>query len=184
MGWIKNLKQISTSEQLEEFILLFDILSDIQLNENRDAIQWRWSTSGEYTAATAYEAQFLGAYPLFRASAIWQAKTEPKYRFFAWLVLLGKTLTTDNLQKKWPCELNCPLCYCELETGDNLLTECIFLEAVWDKVAQAFQVHLVVLPFQKGTVQDWLSAITRARARKHHHFLLVVYLKRKKQQSF
>jgi hypothetical protein len=100
MGWIKNLKQISTSEQLEEFILLFDILSDIQLNENRDAIQWRWSASGEYTAATAYEAQFLGAYPLFRASAIWQAKTEPKYRFFAWLVLLGKTLTTDNLQKK------------------------------------------------------------------------------------
>jgi hypothetical protein len=75
MGWIKNLKQISTSEQLEEFILLFNTLSDIQLNENRGAIQWRWSALGEYTAATAYEAQFFGAYPLFRASAIWQAKT-------------------------------------------------------------------------------------------------------------
>jgi hypothetical protein len=49
MGWIKNLKQISTSEQLEEFILLFNTLSDIQLNENRGAIQWRWSALGEYS---------------------------------------------------------------------------------------------------------------------------------------
>jgi hypothetical protein len=37
---------------------------------------------GEYTAASAYEAQFLGAYPMFRASSIWQADNRTKVSFF------------------------------------------------------------------------------------------------------
>jgi hypothetical protein len=49
----------------------------------------------------------------------------------------------------------------------HFLLLAVFSKVLWDKVAQAFQVHPVVLPFQKGTVQDWLSAITRAGARKH-----------------
>jgi hypothetical protein len=77
-SWIKNIKQIDTKELLEEFVLLFTTLSDIQLNEERGTITWKWTTSGEYSAASAYEAQFLGAFPAFRASAVWQAKTEPK----------------------------------------------------------------------------------------------------------
>lgn len=72
----------------------------MQLTEQEDAISWKWTTTREYTAASAYEAQFLGSYPRFRASAIWQAHTEPKCRFFAWLALLGKASTADNLLKK------------------------------------------------------------------------------------
>jgi hypothetical protein len=35
------------------------------------------------------------------------------------------------------------------------------MEAVWDKIAQMFQVHLAIAPFQKDEVSDWLSAISR-----------------------
>lgn len=111
--------------------------------------------SGEYSAASAYEAQFLGYYPRFRASTIWQAHTEPKCRFFAWLAIQGKAPTADNLIKKnWPCELNCSLC------SEHLLTECNFAEAVWDCIAPALQVHQAIIPFQKGTISQWLGAIT------------------------
>jgi hypothetical protein len=136
MNWIKNLKQVNTEDLIEEFVLLFNTLSEIQLNENADTIFWRWTTSGEYTAASAYEAQFLGACPMFRASSIWCAHTEPKCRFLAWMALLGKIPTADNLMKKsWPCNPSCALCYCEAETNDHILTECNFAEAVWDRIA-------------------------------------------------
>jgi hypothetical protein len=123
MSWIKNLRQVNTEELLEEFILLFNTLGDIHLNESADIILWKWTPSEEYTAASAYEAQFLGAYPTFRASSIWRAHTEPKCRFLAWLALLGKIPTTDNLIKKnWPCSPTCAMCYCEAETSDHILT--------------------------------------------------------------
>jgi hypothetical protein len=70
------------------------------LNGEKDAISWKWSRSGEYSIASAYEIQFLGAFPTFDDSVIWKAKTEPKYRFFAWLAMLKKAPTTDNLLMK------------------------------------------------------------------------------------
>jgi hypothetical protein len=107
--------------------------------------------SGEYTAASAYDIQFLGAYLEFRASSIWRALSTPKYRFFAWLAQLRKAPTANNLALKgWPCNPSCALCYYETEMIDHVLTECNFAKAVWDRVAQEFQVHVVLIPFQKG----------------------------------
>jgi hypothetical protein len=51
---------------LEEFVLLFTLLNEMQLSEEKDMIRWRWTTTGEYSASSVYEIQFLGAYPLFR----------------------------------------------------------------------------------------------------------------------
>jgi hypothetical protein len=83
LNWIKNLKKVNTQTLLDEFILLFTTLNDIQLIDEKDAIFSKWTTSEECSVASAYEAQFLGAFPSFRASTIWQSKTEPKCRFFA-----------------------------------------------------------------------------------------------------
>jgi hypothetical protein len=85
MGWIKNLQQINSEDEelLDEFILLFSTLNEGQLSDNKYAIRWKWTTSGEYFAASMYDAQFLGAFPMFRAPSIWQDKTKPKYRFFS-----------------------------------------------------------------------------------------------------
>jgi hypothetical protein len=56
MNWIKNLRQVNTEELLDEFILVFNTLADIQLNTSADTIFWKWTPSGEYTAVSAYEA--------------------------------------------------------------------------------------------------------------------------------
>jgi hypothetical protein len=82
--------------------------------------------------------------------------------YFAWLAILGKAPTTNNLMKKnCPCNPSCALCYCEPENIDHLVTECNFAETVWDKIAQELQVHNAVSPFQKGNVADWITAIAR-----------------------
>jgi hypothetical protein len=70
------------------------------LNENRDEIVWRWSASGKFSVASAYECQFYGALPLFPSTKIWKANSEPRCRFFAWLAMHNKVLTADNMEKK------------------------------------------------------------------------------------
>jgi hypothetical protein len=80
MNWIKNISQI-TETLMDEFILLFIALKDVVLTEQKDAISWRWSRTGEYSAASAYEIQFLDAFPKFKAATIWKGKAEPKCSF-------------------------------------------------------------------------------------------------------
>jgi hypothetical protein len=136
-NWIKNLRQVNSEDLLDEFFLLYTSLSEVHLSDVPNTIFWRWTPIGEYMAASAYKIQFLGAYPEFRASSIWRTLTAPKCHFFAWLALLRKAPTMDNLdQKGWPCNPSCALCYCEPEMIDHVLTECNFVEAVWDRAAQ------------------------------------------------
>jgi hypothetical protein len=42
------------------------------------------------------------------------------------------------------------------ESCNHLLTECNFTEAVWDRIAEIFQVHQTLIPFQKGSVSNWI----------------------------
>lgn len=65
---------------MDEFILLFTTLQTITLTSDRDKIKWLWTGSREYTAASAYEAQFIGNPP---GHILMEGKTEPKCRFFA-----------------------------------------------------------------------------------------------------
>jgi hypothetical protein len=127
------------------------------LSDNKDSIRWNWTSLGEYSAASAYEVQLMGAYPRYRASTIWRAKTEPKCRFFTWLAIQGKTPTADNLAKNnWLCDPHCPLCYCMDETNEHLLAECNFSEAVWGKITQDLNVHPSLIPFQEGSIANWI----------------------------
>jgi hypothetical protein len=163
MNWIRNLRQVNTKALMDEFILLFTALNDVILTEERDTIAWKWTRTRQYSVVSAYDIQILGAFPKFKASSIWKAKTKAKCRFFAWLTIWKKVPTADNLLKKnWPCGPMCPLCFCMPETNDHLLMECNFTEAVWDKVASDCHLHPTIIPFQKGDIKDWVSSISRA----------------------
>jgi hypothetical protein len=75
-------------------------LSPISLNDKKDAITWRWTTNGQYSAASAYDCQFIGVMVTFPAPVIWKSSSEPKIKFFAWLVMHNMVLTADNLMKR------------------------------------------------------------------------------------
>jgi hypothetical protein len=93
----------------------------------------------------------------FPALDIWKARVEPKCKFFAWLALHNKTLTVDNMVKKnWPCNLTCPLCYCQPETADHLLTECNYTEVLWHIIANRFDLPTYIILMSKGRLQEWV----------------------------
>jgi hypothetical protein len=71
----------------------------------------------------------------FDIDSIWKAKTEPKCRFFARLLLHTKILTTNNLDKRgWSNDPLCKLCACELETPTHLCKDCMLTKKVWEQI--------------------------------------------------
>lgn len=116
--------------------MLYVALSTINLTDQKDSIIWKWTADGKYSVASAYECQFQGAMTTFPAAKVWKAATEPKCRFFAWLVLHNRVLTADNMAKRnWPCNTTCSLCQSQQETTAHITTECDFTKETWTKIA-------------------------------------------------
>jgi hypothetical protein len=60
-----------------------------------------------------YLARFEGRIHFNMKDLIWDSDAELKCRVFAWLAMLGKCLTADNLQKRgWPNTPTCPFMQC------------------------------------------------------------------------
>jgi hypothetical protein len=135
-NWIRSLSTINTLELLQEFIMLYTTLDSVHLTDQSGEVFWRWTSNGKFTVASAYNCQFKGAYTFFPAKDVWKAFTEPKCRFFTWLVLHNRALTADVMQKKnWPCDSFCALCFYIHENADHMLCKCNYTEALWRSVS-------------------------------------------------
>lgn len=69
-NWGQNFKRLNTPILVEEFVMLFMALAAVQLNEEKDQIFWRWTNDGNFSVASAYDCQFLGAMTSFPATKI------------------------------------------------------------------------------------------------------------------
>jgi hypothetical protein len=100
----------------------------------------------EYTTKSAYRIQFTGQTKRQAINPIWKAKSEPKCRKFAWILLHKKFLTANNLEKRgWPHDPLCRLCQSEPETPKkHLCKDCTYTQAVWSQGA------LRLIPFLGG----------------------------------
>ena len=100
-----------------------------------DDITWKFTTSGFYTAASAYKAQFEGLTRSSMPEMVWKNWAPPKCKLFAWLVLQNRVWTADRLHRRgWPnCGL-CQLCKREDESAAHLFFRCRFTIRVWNMV--------------------------------------------------
>jgi hypothetical protein len=179
-NWISNLGHISTSLQLEEFTLLFMTLAEVNLGDQKDSIFWKWTPDKKFSVATAYECKFYGPILSFPTPQVWKAFTDHKSKFFAWLIMHNRILTTYNMMKRnWPCEQLCSLCHCFMKTTKHLLCDCNFTEAVWNSVANAYNLPgYQVMKQEEGPV-NWfkplLSSTTTNEKRKRAGIILSVW---------
>ena len=84
-SWTRGLWCMSSVEEMAEFVILWDLVQQVSLNDQEDQLSWRWTANGSYSSKSAYLAQFNGSYCSFKASYIWKAHAEGKHKFFAWL---------------------------------------------------------------------------------------------------
>jgi hypothetical protein len=158
-NWMRGLWRMDSAVQIAELIHLWPLIQDVQLNQQQeDALIWRWTSTGCYTAKSAYEVQFRGSYSALNCSAIWKARTEGKHRFFAWLLLQSKLLTADNLlARNWPCNPLCPLCDQDLETPQHISLHCVFAQQVWLQVSW-WTFGRVQPPAIGSSLTDWWNS--------------------------
>lgn len=101
-----------------QFVDLWSKTREVQFQEDvEDTIKWKHTTSGEYTAASAYKAQLVAFTPSPLKRTIWKTLAPPKVKFFAWLATQNRVWTADHLKKRgWP---NCGLCPCAKESKNR-----------------------------------------------------------------
>jgi hypothetical protein len=125
------------------------------------------------------------------AEDMWRATSEPKCKFFSWLVLQDKVLTTDNMTKKiWTCDPMCSLCFSLLETTPHLLIECNYTETVWDIVAAHFTLPSFRTLHAQGGLLQWTNFLRSTGSKREKdeagypfHFL-VADVDREKPHNF
>ncbi|XP_078150358.1 uncharacterized protein LOC144545680 [Carex rostrata] len=124
--------------------LLNDIQSDpITLTTRPDNAAWRWEATGEFTVRSAYFASKNTLTTHYDTRRIWKLKVPPRMRVFAWLMVLNKILTVDNLMRRgWSMVNRCVLCKNSSESVLHLFEQCQVSVQVYTQAAQA--VHMVI----------------------------------------
>uniref|UniRef100_A0ACD6AK31 Uncharacterized protein n=1 Tax=Avena sativa TaxID=4498 RepID=A0ACD6AK31_AVESA len=146
-------------EHLEQFYKLWEKLVNVSLHPQRpDAISWKLTNDGLYSAKSAYNMQFLGLTTSLMPPLVWKPWATPKCKFFAWLVLQNRVWTADRLARRgWPnCGL-CKLCNQRLESAAHLLFKCRFSIRIWNKLKLWLGLHQIdtALWQQFHSVKEW-----------------------------
>jgi hypothetical protein len=74
--WINELDshKISTLNHIVKFVELCALVNEINLEEDtKDDIKWKFTANGEYSAASAYSAQFEGMVNSVMMEAVWKS---------------------------------------------------------------------------------------------------------------
>jgi hypothetical protein len=119
--WLNGLQRMNSGEEINQLVLLWSLINQVQLSEQPDDIHWRFATDGKYTTKSAYEAQFL-----------WQVKVESNCKFYSWLFLQNKLWIADRLNK-YGGNANpvCQLCRSQPESLLHMVAQCSYSKTVW-----------------------------------------------------
>ena len=158
-----NMAEGITTQHIIEFVNLWTKVREFHLVEGTaDDITWKFTTSGLYTAASAYKAQFEGLTRSTMLEMVWKNWAPPKCKLFAWLVLQNRVWTADRLQRRgWPnCGL-CQLCKREAESATHLLFKCRYTIRVWNMVIAWLGLSMIDTSqwHSFSSMQDWWNSV-------------------------
>jgi hypothetical protein len=155
--WIAQVCPLTTGDEIREYVTLWEAIHTQEYNINtEDQIHWKWTAKGEYSTQSAYLSYSVRT-KKFNIGPIWKAKTEPKCRFFAWLLLHRKILTADNLEKRgWPNDPLCKSCNATPESLTHLCKECTpILIEVWDRLLSWFRLSDLPPSTAASSILGW-----------------------------
>jgi hypothetical protein len=159
--WISDIKGALTVGVMAEFLQLWDIFLNIQLQPGvNDTHFWRLATNRQYSAKVAYEGFFVGSVQFEPFERIWKTWAPPKCHFFLWLVEQRKCWTVDRLARRGlDHPEKCPLCDQESETIDHLLISCVFARQFWFTLLRQFNLQELSPQPDACSFLDWWRRI-------------------------
>ena len=143
-----------------------------------DSIVWNLTPHGEYTAKSAYRAQFFGAPPSDMGRLVWKVwAPQIKTKLSTWLALQNCLWMDDRLAHRgWPnCGL-CPLCKAALDTVDHLLHHCRFSLRVWSLLRGWLGLNLDQSNWRTLSLKAWWQQMSGDGANSHKALASLVML--------
>jgi len=161
--WISDIKGALTVQVLIEYIHLWQRLSNVVLQpEVEDTHIWQFSTGGQYTTKSAYEALFIGSTQFGAWERIWKSWAPGKCKFFLWTAAHKRCWTADRLARKGlEHPAACPLCDQAQETIDHLLVSCVFARQLWFNLLLRFGLQELAPNLEDEKFDDWWATASR-----------------------
>jgi hypothetical protein len=144
--WVSDIETPLSLAGLQQYLLLWDTLGEVELTQDADEHVWNHETSGQFSSKSCYKVLFFGSTTFEPWKRLWKTWAPPKCKFFLWLSMRNKCWTADRLEKRGLSHLEvCPLCDQEQEMIQHLLNICIFAHQFWHSI-------LCLSPFGLGNI--------------------------------
>lgn len=171
---MKGLQRISSEEQLDQFMTLWDMIAGVQLGAEPDTIKWTLTTDGSYSARSVYDVQFPPRTPQPNLMKVWKCRAEGKVNFHVWLVLQNRTWTADRLRARgWDHNPKCCFCDQTIECVFHLYLQCSFAKELWLALKQDFPELQFIADRATSTV-EWWADLTKSAATKEKRWDITV----------
>jgi hypothetical protein len=162
--WVEDIQGEIGTTALFQYLDLWDVLISVELNENiPDKHIWRFSSSGQCTAKSAYDTLFQGAISFEPFERIWKSWAPPKCRFFMWLVAHKRCWTADRLARRGlPHPEQCLFCDQHEENIHHLLVGCVFSRDFWFSLLSHFGVASLAPQPSDQSFDEWWRKVDLA----------------------
>jgi len=165
--WVTDIQGALGWRGLAEYLELWDMLANVNLNDTEDIHRWKLEASGIFSARSAYKNFFVGAITFEPWKKVWKTWAPRKCKTFVWLAIRNRCWTADRLQKRGlPYPNRCPLCDQEEETIQHILTSCVFARQFWFAILKPLNLDRL-MPTRSVVFADWWKKAER-RIQKQH----------------
>lgn len=156
--WTRHFRGVFSLVMIYQFCILWARGERIRVNlsNSPDIFRWIWTSSGAYSAASAYRAFFEGKTSLPGARQLWHSKAPLRVKFLGWLVLHNRCWTADRVQSRGhPHQMMCTLCAQHDESINHQLIQCPYSRTVWHSVAQELDLSFPMSQVDLIIVEWW-----------------------------
>jgi len=156
LTWVSDIRGALGWLGLVEYLELWDVLTDVVLQDTEDIHHWKFEASGLFSSRSAYRAFFAGSVGFEPWKRLWKSWAPSKCKTFVWLAIRNRCWTADRLQKRGlPHPDCCPLCDQEEETIQHLLTTCVFARQFWFNILQPLNLSRLAPRHTANSFVDW-----------------------------
>ena len=133
--WIRPEEWDAETDREQQKAFMEEVESrKIRARTGKDILIWGNSMKGTFLVKEAYYLveQQVATVGNQKWKIIWGSNWWPKITLFTWLVVKGKNLTWEKIQKKGISgPPRCYLCNTEAETQEHLLNNCVYTRKIW-----------------------------------------------------
>jgi len=110
-AWCRQINGRLSVPTISEYIALWHVIENVHLTDSPDRLMWRWSSDGQFSVRSAYEALHLPSHAMPWSALVLETWAPLKIKLFLWLAFRRRHWTADRrLRHGLDAHDSCLLC--------------------------------------------------------------------------